>query len=90
MLRVDQCCVRCLGLVIPLSGGGFTTCVLGSRDDLEILVLQLLVNFLPAWQIEAAASPGSPGDHQHFLAAEIRKMNDTAFSIWGSKIGRHP
>ena len=71
MLRIDQSRIRRLGLVVPLPGSSFPASVLGGSDNLEILVLQLSVNFLPAWQIEAAPSPGGPGDHQDFLAAEI-------------------
>jgi hypothetical protein len=40
-----------------LAGGRFATSVLRCRDDLEILVLQFSVEFLPAWQIQSAASP---------------------------------
>lgn len=57
MLHVDERGVSRLGGVIPLTGRGFTARILGRRDDFEILVLQLVVKFLPAWQIEAAASP---------------------------------
>ena len=31
--------------------------VLGDGDDLKILVFQLLIDCLPAWQVKAAASP---------------------------------
>ena len=90
MLRIDQSRISCFGLVVPLSSRSFTARILGRGNDFEILALQLFVNFLPARQIEAAASPGSPGDHQHFLAAEIRKMNDATLTIRGREVGRDP
>ena len=71
MLDVNQRCVGGIGAVIPLTRRLFATCVLRRRDDLEILSLQLRVEFLPAWQIQTAASPGGPGDHQYLLAAKV-------------------
>ena len=71
MLDVDQRCVGCIGAVIPLTSRLFAARILCRRDDLEILALQLGVEFLPAWQIQPAASPGGPGDHQHLFAAKI-------------------
>jgi hypothetical protein len=62
-LDVDQGGKGRLGLVIPLAGRLFAAGILRRGDDLEILVFQFGVQFLPAWQIEAAASPGCPGDH---------------------------
>jgi hypothetical protein len=57
VLHVDQRGVGGLGGVIPLAGGRLAAGILRRGDDFEILVLQLGVEFLPAWQIEAAASP---------------------------------
>src|ERR1700676_5322955 len=74
--------------VVPRSSRRFPVGVLGRGNDLEILILQLLVNLLPAWQIEAAASPGSPGNHQDLFAAEIGKVNYTAFSIRDREVRR--
>jgi hypothetical protein len=71
MLDIDQRRVSGMGEVVPFARRLFTARVLCRRDDLEILVLQLAVKFLPAWQIQSAASPGGPGDHQHFLATKI-------------------
>jgi len=62
MLRVDQGGIGGFGAVVPLTGRRLTAGVLRCRDDLEILVLQFGVKFLPAWQIEPAASPRGPGD----------------------------
>ena len=78
-----------MSLVVPRSGGGFPIDILRGRDDLEILVLQLFVDFLPAWQIEAAASPRGPGDHQHLFAAEVGKMDHAPFAIRSGKVRRH-
>src|SRR5262249_1728574 len=59
--------------VDPWSGIFHAAGILGHGNDLEILVSQLLVECLPAWQVKAAASPGGPGDKQNFLAAKIRE-----------------
>src|SRR5204862_2385492 len=71
MLRVDERRERRLCRVVPLARGGFTAGVLRGRDDLEVLIFQLSVDILPAWQIEAASSPGCPRDQQDFLSAEV-------------------
>jgi hypothetical protein len=63
MLHVDQRGEGGFSFVVPLAGGCFASGILRGGDDFEILVLQFLVGFLPAWQIEAAASPTGPGDH---------------------------
>ncbi len=89
MLRVDQGCVGCLGLVVPLARCGFSASVLRGGDDFEILVLQFLVNFLPSWQIEAAPSPGCPGDDEDLLATEVREADHPALAIGYCEIGRH-
>jgi CheY-like chemotaxis protein len=56
MLRVDERRVGRFGRVVPLTGCGLSAGVVRRGDDLEILLLQLLVDLLPAWQIESAAS----------------------------------
>src|SRR5207253_705341 len=61
--------------------------VLGRGHDLEVLVLQLEVEFLPTWQIESAPSPGGPGHEQYLLAAETRQTDELAFPIRDRKIG---
>lgn len=71
MLRVDQCRKCRLGLVVPGARGAFSARILRCSDDLKVLSLQLLVNLLPSRQIEAAASPGGPGEHQHLLAPKV-------------------
>lgn len=88
MLRVDQRGVGRLGGVIPLACRFLAAGILGSRDDFEIPVLQLLVNFLPAWQIEAATSPGCPGDHQGFPALEIGQVDDAALAVGHGEVRR--
>ena len=71
MLYVNQGGEGCVGSVIPAAGRDFASGILGGGNDFKILVLQLRVEFLPAWQVVAAASPGGPGDHQHLPTAEI-------------------
>ena len=88
MLYIDQRRVRRLSRVVPFTSGRFPARVLGRRDDFEVLVLQLAVEFLPAWQIEAASSPGGPGYHQHFLAAKIGEMHHAALAVRRGEIGR--
>jgi len=48
--------------VVPFSGCGFSAGVLGGGYDFEVLIAKLGIDFLPARQIEPAASPGGPGD----------------------------
>jgi hypothetical protein len=89
MLRVHERRVRRLGGVVPFSSGLLAARVLGCGYDLKILVFQVGVDFLPAWQIEAAASPGGPGDDQHFLAAEVGEMHHAALPIGHREVRRH-
>ena len=58
------------------------------RNDFEILILVFGVEFLPAWQIEAAASPGCPGDQQYALASEIVQRARRTLPIRKREIGR--
>jgi hypothetical protein len=62
VLSVDQSGEGGFRAIVPLARRALAARVLGRRDDFEILVLQFRVQFLPAWQIETAASPGGPGD----------------------------
>jgi hypothetical protein len=41
----------------PRAGIFYAASVLRDRDDLKVLVFQLLIDCLPAWQVKAAASP---------------------------------
>jgi hypothetical protein len=61
--RIDQRRKSRMGFVVPRSGGRFSVDILGGSDDLEILALQFFIDFLPAWQIEAAPSPRGPSHH---------------------------
>jgi hypothetical protein len=61
VFRVHQRYEISLGRVVPLSGRRLSAGILRGGDDLEILA-----------QIEAASSPGRPGEQQHFLTAKIR------------------
>ena len=51
MLLVDQRRERRLGGVIEFAGRRFTARILRRGDNLKAAVLQLFVDFLPAWQI---------------------------------------
>jgi hypothetical protein len=75
--------------VVPATGDGFSRGVLRRGDDLEILRFQLVVQFLPTWQIEAAASPGRPGDHEHLFPAEVGQADGAAVTIRHSELRRH-
>jgi hypothetical protein len=88
MLHVDQSGVARFGAIVPLAGGSLTSRILRRSDNLEILSLQLFVNFLPAWQIEPAASPTRPGDHENFLATEIGEMDYFPVAIRNREIRR--
>src|SRR6185295_19064482 len=89
MFRVDQRRVGRLGGVVPPTGCGLSARVLRRGDDLEILLLQLPVNLLPAWQIESAASPGGPRHDEHFLAAKTGEVYWPAGAIGHDEVGRH-
>jgi hypothetical protein len=43
-----------------IANGGDTAGIEGDRQNGEIPVLQLSVDALPDWQVEAASSPGGP------------------------------
>src|SRR5215471_15355898 len=81
MHGVDQGCIGRVRRVVPLSRGRFASCILGRGDDFEVPVAQLVVECLPAWQIETAPSPGCPGDHEHFLAVKIGEAYEPAPSV---------
>jgi len=51
VIDVDQRGEGGVRRVIERLGGGVTSGVLRGGDDLEILTLQILVNFLPTWQV---------------------------------------
>ena len=89
MAFVDQHCVSgsrfCLG--DPFPGIFDATGILGYGEDFEILVFQLLVKRLPAWQVKAAASPGSPRNQEDFFAAKVREGVCFARHIGQCEIG---
>jgi len=81
MTGIDKRRERRFRGVVPLPSRGFTASVLGRGDNLEVRAFELVVQFLPTWQIESAPSPGCPGNEQYFLAAELRQANETARSV---------
>jgi hypothetical protein len=89
MLHVDERRKRRLGAIVPLARRCFSARILRRRDNFEILTAKLFVNFLPARQIETAASPTRPGDHQHLLAAKITQMDHASLAIRHREIRRH-
>ena len=88
MTLVDESRKRCLCRVVPLAGSRFAPGILRRRNDLEVCAPEFFVKFLPAWQIESAPSPGGPGDEEHFLAAELRQLYETAGAIGDREIRR--
>ncbi len=62
--------------------------ILGHGDDFKILVFQLLINCLPAWQVKAAPSPTGPCNQQDFLSLKIRKPIQLAMQVRQRKIRR--
>ena len=62
--------------------------ILSHGDDFKILVFQLLVDCLPAWQVKAASSPRSPCHQQDFLAVEVRKAMRLALKIRQREVWR--
>jgi hypothetical protein len=88
MLHVNQRRIGRFGFVIPLASRRFAAGILRRRDNFKILVLQLFVNFLPAWQIKSASSPGRPSDHQHLFAAKIIQVDDLPLAIGHREIRR--
>jgi hypothetical protein len=71
LLNINQRGKLRFGRADPGSGVFGATGVLRNRDNFKIFVLQFLVEGLPTWQVETAASPGGPGDEQDFLATKI-------------------
>jgi hypothetical protein len=51
VLGVDERCIGGLRGVVPFSGCCFATGILGGGYDFEVVIVQLGVKFLPAWQI---------------------------------------
>jgi hypothetical protein len=62
--------------------------ILRHRDDFKILVSQLLVDCLPAWQVKAASSPTGPRDKQNFLPAKIREPMQLAMQVRQREVRR--
>ena len=90
MLRVDQRSVGRLGRVIPLAGVRFPARILRRGDQFEPLAFQLRIEFLPARQIEAAASPGGPGQNEYFLAPEFGKPDGASLSVGNGELRGDP
>jgi hypothetical protein len=57
MVGVDERREGRFGSVVPFSCCRFAGCILRRRDDLEVRVLELVVQCLPAWQIKSTSSP---------------------------------
>jgi len=74
--------------VDPRAGVFGAAGILRDGDDLKILVFQLLVDCLPAWQVKAASSPRSPCNQQDFLPVKIREAVRLALEIRQREIWR--
>src|SRR5262249_50969069 len=72
----------------PRAGVFNTTGVLSDRKDFKILVLKLMIKRLPNWQIEPAASPPSPRNQQHLLAAIVRQRMRASGHVPQRKVWR--
>ncbi len=88
MLGVDQGRVGSFSSIVPLARSRFPTRILRGGDDFKVLIFQFRVQFLPAWQIEAASSPGCPGDNEDLFAPKVRQMDDAAFTVGSREIRR--
>lgn len=62
--------------------------ILRNRNDFKILVFQLLVDCLPAWQVKAAPSPTGPRDEQDLLSAKVREPVRLALQIGQCEVRR--
>ena len=87
MGRVDERRERRVRGVVKLTSDRFAASVLRGGDDFEVPVTKFSVDILPTWQIEAASSPGGPGDYQRLLAAETGQVHGTAQAIRQSDVG---
>ena len=88
MVGVDEGRERGFGSVVPFTSRCLATRVLRRSDDLEVRALELVIQFLPTWQIKSAPSPGCPGHEKHFLPAKLRQPNGAARSIRNRNVGR--
>jgi len=86
VVKVEESRKSSFGAIVELSRCGFAGGVLCRGDDFKILAFEFFVNLLPAWQILRAPSPGSPGEKQDFLPAEIRQAHSLAFSVGQGKV----
>src|SRR5678815_35477 len=62
----------------------------GRDVDDEAAALQLLVDYLPGWQVETAASPRGPRDQQDLLAAMLAQRVHATVEIGQREVGRLP
>ena len=83
---VDECRVSGLGLVVPFAGRGFPACVLRGGDEFKALGFEFLINDLPAWQIEAAPSPGGPTEKEDFATAEVGEADGLALAVGNGEV----
>jgi len=83
---IDERRISGLGCVVPLTGGGFPARVLRGGDEFKALGFQFLIDGLPAWQIEAAPSPGGPTEQQNLVAAEVGESDGFALTVGHGKV----
>ena len=83
---VDERRVSGLRRVVPLAGSSFTARVLRGGDEFKTLGLQFLIDGLPAWQIEAAPSPGGPTEQQNFATTEVGEADGLALAVGNGEV----
>jgi len=62
--------------------------ILRYGNDFKILIFQLLVDCLPAWQVKAAPSPTGPRNQQDFLPAKIGEPMQLSLQVRQREIRR--
>ena len=89
MRHINECSVRRIGSIVPLSSNALSPCILSDRNDLKLFTTVFLVDLLPTWQVKGTASPRCPGEQEHLLAAEVGKPHAVALPVGELEIGRH-
>lgn len=81
MRLVDERGVCRLRTLDPRTRGLGSAGVERDRDDLEPMGLELLPQRLPPGQVEAAASPGGPGENEDLLATQAAEREGVPVEV---------
>lgn len=73
--------MRCIGPCDERPGRLRAAGVERDRDDLEPMGLELLPQRLPPGQVEAAASPGGPGENEDLLATQAAEREGVPVEV---------